>query len=248
MYSSNNSNIPSPINSISNILWYQTLYINAGDNIDLEYIDIFDEAGIISFLTVNDKIDNTRTRSPYAMGDPYINTIRGNLYKLPDKDMIIELFNNKELRINSEISKYPENDGTKYDHMYFMKYVYVDFNGCELVIDMFNHGNYFTYNDDNDMVKIDQLPNGLPNGFEFVDYDQVAHLDNTNIPIDKVNSSVIKIKTSKLGNIYLRIIYIPQNKDYINDFVILSENLLFTDAIGAMINKNQVKYLTSLRG
>lgn len=225
--------------SINNLVWYQDNYIFAED-IDLDSISILDENDTSTLLTITGRPDTTRMTGPLCMGDPHITTIFGQQYTLDNNLKFINLYNDKELVINSQLEKYPQNKGTKYENMSFMQYLYVNYNGNDFIVDMFTPGKIYDVN----MNIIDDLPST----FEFIDYEKIASYDKYNkLPIDKIKIICIKTFTKNLGEIILKITYILQNKDYINDFKILSKNPLIMNGKGAMINasnKNNIEMLT----
>lgn len=238
MYPANNADIKSKnYEGINNIAIYQNNYIFSSFIVSDTY-RFYNDGGSL-LLTLDGKPDVTRITTPTAMGDPHIVTLKGEKYMLPNQQKYVELYNIDSLLITGYCDYFPGNEKYElYKDLTFLKYMYINNNGKNVVLDMYTPGVFYEITN-KELKKIDNIPKE----FELIDPMIVGKQDiEKNIPIKFYRSQCIKFINKDLGEVIMKINYVTRVRDYINDFTIISKNMGFQRAIGALANMHTVSY------
>lgn len=226
--------------NIRNIVSYQDYYVNSGSYILDEIIDLcdYDNPAAPSLITKNAKPTLFDNELPYAMGDPHITTISGKHYMIPNTTDTYTLFNDGNLNIRSKLDFYPENKNSRLlKNLTFMRYVNIKLEDKEeeFIIDMFEPNTFY----DKNLHKLEQLPSGYrlltPDEYTFKFPDRINKFMHTYKNIVP-HFQYIETNIPSLGTVTFEMIYAPQMRDYINSFGIVTNNILFSNAKGALIS------------
>lgn len=232
--------------NVNNLVNFQDMYVFGGNNIVNESLKISNNDTNNNIVTMDNlKLVTINMSGPYSMGDPHIKTITGETYTIPNTTKFYELYNDNEFKLTTKLNYYPQNNNSKiYSKLTFMEYLYIEYDNIFLCIDLFNKNKYYECKSYSDMNEINYLPEQI-NLIPEKEYDSkiLTRINEFKLKRQKTNPTFTyySLKTKKLGNLIIEIIYIPELKDLINHVSIVSNALLCNDATGAFVSKQNIK-------
>jgi len=229
MKSINNKEKQSRIGDVKrrNIIEYQNLYILNKNRINNQYVKLCDNDTDETLVTTTTFPDLSLNIAPLVLGDPYIKTIYGDRYKLPDEEAIYTLYQNENLELRASVEKYSGNDEHPiHSKLMFLRKVSINYDGKQEVFDIFD-----LENDNNDNHE----------HFKFVNAPETRYNLYENAIV-----KYVEIKTSILGNIYLELIFLPTIGDHISELNVINKNILLQKAKGILVSPFNIKKCVSL--
>lgn len=224
---------------VRNLVDYQNFYIfdNYGaiesQNIKLSSSsngDYDDSVGDTTNVLITDAPTTRNMSGPLAMGDPHVLNIRNQQVYLPDKPKVYELYNDGETKIYTKLETYPENEKyIRYANLYFMRYIIIMRDSKKCIMDMFNRGVYY----DSDMNECDK-PEWITK--EPINITYQKRIDKYTRLHGNLSVDYISFYTHNLGRLTLELLYVPERCDFVSGMSLLSQNLLFVNGKGALLN------------
>lgn len=231
---------------VRNIVKYQELYIFGGENIDSEYIEFTNDEETESYLILNNTlVDTVLMTGPRSMGDPHIQTIYGERYTIPNTTNYYELYNDKDIKLTTKLDYYETNKGKKlYEYMTFMKYLYIEQSNKKYCIDLFTPDKFYIFD------KYDELTEfNIHNQSIITPINEIQYNITIKNRIDKFLSEnkgskpifrYYKINSKNSGQCIMEVIYMLEQRDYINDLGLISSGMFFSNATGALVSPKNI--------
>jgi hypothetical protein len=232
---------------IKNIIMFQTNYIFASQchpGISLSETQTALEVTSNTSIVKTGSISAINFASTTAQGDPYIRTIHGVNYKLPDKTGYVKLYDNGELIINAHVTQYEP---------------YSNHNLALLREATFVHKTSLILLDKNRNVKqhvvVDNLTLEIIDSniqdtsiymTKINDSDPLFHSKFTNVPQKNYNYRFSVISSDNLGDILVRFIRYKEEDLLTGTDIMDNAGMLMSDAIGAFMSNKNIRWVDGL--
>lgn len=232
---------------VKNLVKFQTDYIFAQQChpgiILTETHTAIDDSTKLSINTTG-SISAINFASTTAQGDPYIRTIHGLNYKLPDTIGYVKLYDNGELVINAHVKKYDAYKDHRLDVLRDATFVH---STSLMLIDENRNIKQHVIIDNMTLELADSTCTDASLFFTNKnDTDPLFHSKFANVPQRNYDYRFAVVTTEKLGDVMVRFIRYKEEDLLTASDMMDNASMLMSDSIGAFISDKNIRWMNDL--